>query len=108
MDKLGPICRSLEDCAIVLDAMYRPEGQDPSVNNASFNWDARMDWKRLRVGYLRADFEPKPKAAPPKTAETTSWIPEEQIKREEQKKRRELRMHVKQTITTTAKRRLRG
>ncbi|MFL5564709.1 MAG: amidase, partial [Gemmatimonadaceae bacterium] len=31
MDKLGPICRSVEDCAIVLDAIYGPDGQDNTV-----------------------------------------------------------------------------
>src|ERR1700726_506109 len=31
MDKLGPICRSAEDCALVLQAIYGPDGKDTSV-----------------------------------------------------------------------------
>src|SRR5262249_23233225 len=60
MDKLGPICRAVEDCAIVLNAIYGPDGQDRTVKNAAFNWDANLDWRKLRVGYLKADFEPQP------------------------------------------------
>ena len=40
MDKLGPICRAVEDCALVLEAIYGPDGADPSVKNAAFHWDA--------------------------------------------------------------------
>ena len=60
MDKLGPICRSVEDCALVLDAIYGPDGKDLSVKPAAFNWDASVDWKKLRVGYLKDEFEKKP------------------------------------------------
>ncbi|RXH57968.1 amidase [Granulicella sibirica] len=61
MDKIGPICRSVEDCAMVLSAIYGPDGKDLSVKDASFNWDAEFDWKTLRVGYFKAAFE-APKA----------------------------------------------
>src|SRR6266571_5491588 len=57
MDKLGPICRTVEDCALVLDAIYGPDGRDRSVQPAAFNWDANLDWRKLRVGYLKAEFE---------------------------------------------------
>src|SRR5712672_3938119 len=59
MDKLGPICRSVEDCALVLDAIQGRDGMDRSVQPAAFNWDANLDWKKLRVGYLKAAFERK-------------------------------------------------
>src|SRR6202042_936421 len=29
MDKLGPICRAVDDCALVLEAIYGPDGADP-------------------------------------------------------------------------------
>ena len=88
MDKLGPICRSVEDCAIVLDAIHGPDGKDRTVQNAAFYWNAGLDWKRLRVGYLKKDFEPQPPAE--KTEEEKpAATPEEQKKREEAKKRRE-------------------
>jgi len=57
MDKLGPICRSVEDCAIVLDAIYGPDGQDNSVVPASYHWDATLSPKKLRVGYFKSAFE---------------------------------------------------
>jgi len=61
MDKLGPICRCVEDCAMVLNSIHGPDGKDLAAREAAFNWDAGMDWKRLKVGYLKSEFEaPKP------------------------------------------------
>jgi Asp-tRNA(Asn)/Glu-tRNA(Gln) amidotransferase A subunit family amidase len=57
MDKLGPICRSVEDCAIVLDAIYGPDGQDNTVIPASYHWDATLSPKKLRVGYFKSAFD---------------------------------------------------
>ncbi|MDQ3673011.1 MAG: amidase [Gemmatimonadota bacterium] len=57
MDKLGPICRSVEDCALVLGAIYGPDGRDNSVISADFQWDARLSPRSLRVGYLRSAFD---------------------------------------------------
>ena len=72
MDKLGPICRAVEDCAAVLTAIHGPDGYDRTVSPAAFNWDAEFDWRALRVGYLRDEFEPeKPEAAKTETAPTT-------------------------------------
>lgn len=59
MDKIGPICRAVEDCAIVLQHIYGPDGQDETVHNAAFNWNADFDWKTLRIGYLQKAFEPQ-------------------------------------------------
>ena len=87
MDKLGPICRAVEDCALVLAAIYGPDGHDRAVHAAAFNWDANLDWRKLRVGYLKADFERRPQ--PPETKEQPAATPEEQKKRDDQKKRQE-------------------
>ncbi|MGZ3461999.1 MAG: amidase [Gemmatimonadaceae bacterium] len=57
MDKLGPICRSVEDCAIVLDAIYGPDGQDNSVIPAGYHWNAQLSPKKLRVGYVKSAFD---------------------------------------------------
>ena len=57
MDKLGPICRSVEDCALVLDAIYGTDGKDLSVLDVPFSWDAGLDVRRLRVGYVKSAFE---------------------------------------------------
>jgi Asp-tRNA(Asn)/Glu-tRNA(Gln) amidotransferase A subunit family amidase len=64
MDKLGPIGRAVEDCAAVLEAIYGPDGEDLSVRDAAFNWNADFDWKSLRVGYLKKTFEAEAPARP--------------------------------------------
>lgn len=51
-DRLGPMCRSVEDCAAVLSVIARPDGRDLSVSEIPFHWDAKLDWRKLRVGYL--------------------------------------------------------
>jgi Asp-tRNA(Asn)/Glu-tRNA(Gln) amidotransferase A subunit family amidase len=56
LDKIGPMCRSVEDCALVLNAIQGTDDRDLSVVDMPFNWDARMDIRRLRVGYLKAAF----------------------------------------------------
>jgi Asp-tRNA(Asn)/Glu-tRNA(Gln) amidotransferase A subunit family amidase len=58
MDKLGPIARSVEDCALVLEAICGPDGQDASVYPAEFRWNPAFDWKSLRIGYLKSEFDP--------------------------------------------------
>src|SRR5882724_7715935 len=88
MDKLGPICRTVEDCAVVLDAIYGKDGKDKAANPAAFNWDANLDWKKLHVGYVKAAFEPAAEQAEG-AKEEPAKTPEEEKKREEQKKRRE-------------------
>ncbi|HWZ60918.1 MAG TPA: amidase, partial [Gemmatimonadaceae bacterium] len=76
MDKLGPICRSVEDCAMVLDAIHGPDGHDRTVRDAAFNWDARVDPRTLRVGYLKNDFANDPPQlrlfAPPPAADSSA------------------------------------
>jgi Asp-tRNA(Asn)/Glu-tRNA(Gln) amidotransferase A subunit family amidase len=56
LDKIGPMCRSVEDCALVLNAIQGPDDHDLSVVDLPFNWDAKMDVRKLRVGYLKAAF----------------------------------------------------
>jgi Asp-tRNA(Asn)/Glu-tRNA(Gln) amidotransferase A subunit family amidase len=88
MDKLGPICRTVEDCALVLDAIYGRDGKDRTVHPAAFNWDASLDWRELRVGYLKSAFERKPDDQQGAAKEEPPVTPEEQKKHEERKKRR--------------------
>jgi len=67
MDKLGPICRSVEDCAIVLDAIYGPDGQDNTVIAAPYHWNANLSPKKLRIGYVKTAFDtPQTDPADPK------------------------------------------
>jgi Asp-tRNA(Asn)/Glu-tRNA(Gln) amidotransferase A subunit family amidase len=60
MDKLGPICRSVEDCAAVFQAIHGPDGHDATVVDAPFQWDPDLDVRRLRVGYVKSIFDEKP------------------------------------------------
>jgi len=57
MDKIGPICRSVEDCAIVFSAIYGPDGKDLTVVDLPFNWDPSLKLKNIRIGYLKKAFE---------------------------------------------------
>src|SRR5258708_37708968 len=41
MDKIGPICRGVEDCALVLNACSGPDGKDRSVGAHRFHWEPR-------------------------------------------------------------------
>ena len=80
MDKLGPITRSAQDCALVLAAIHGPDGHDASVHPASFAWDPNIDWKKLRIGYLKSDFDaPEPLKFDPASANETA---EEKSQRE--------------------------
>jgi len=57
MDKIGPICRGVEDCAAALHAIYGPDGKDITVGDAPFNWNPDTNISTLRIGYLKAEFE---------------------------------------------------
>jgi Asp-tRNA(Asn)/Glu-tRNA(Gln) amidotransferase A subunit family amidase len=56
LDKIGPMCRSVEDCAVVLGAMQGPDDRDLTVQDVPFNWDPTLDVRKLRVGVLRTAF----------------------------------------------------
>ncbi len=51
-DRVGPMCRYAEDCALVMQAISKPDDRDMSVQDIPFNWDANLDITQLRVGYL--------------------------------------------------------
>jgi len=57
MDKTGPMCRSVEDCALVLHAIQGTDNLDLAAVDVPFNWDAALDVRKLRVGYLKAAFD---------------------------------------------------
>ncbi len=59
-DTVGPMCRSAEDCALVFNAIYGPDGKDNTVLDVPFGWDATADVTKLRVGYLRSAFSDTP------------------------------------------------
>jgi Asp-tRNA(Asn)/Glu-tRNA(Gln) amidotransferase A subunit family amidase len=60
MDKIGPMCRSVEDCALVFNAIYGPDGRDDTVVDAPFKWNSDVPLSKLRIGYIEAEFETRP------------------------------------------------
>ncbi|GAB3260052.1 amidase [Larkinella harenae] len=57
MDKIGPMCRSAEDCALVFNAIYGPDGHDPTVFAAPFRYAPLASLKGVRIGYLKKAFD---------------------------------------------------
>lgn len=58
MDKLGPICRSVEDCALVFQEIQGSDPSDPTLYDVPFSYSpATTDLKKLRIGYVKNDFD---------------------------------------------------
>ena len=58
LDKLGPFCRSVEDCGVILQVIAGADGKDPGSAGKSFYYTPQYsrDVKDLRVGYAPVDF----------------------------------------------------
>ena len=56
LDKVGPICRSAEDAAIVFNYIHGTDGNDLSAVNRPFNYKTTVDIKKLKIGYARNYF----------------------------------------------------
>ncbi len=65
MDKLGPLCRSAEDCWVVTRAIQGPDGRDPSVHDFAWTgtWPTEYDLAGLRVGIPKGAFDEDEAAA---------------------------------------------
>jgi len=71
LDKVGPMARTVHDCALVLNAMYGPDGRDETVVDLPFVWTPSQGLEGVRLGYVRSEFESAPETA---TAdERTRW-----------------------------------
>jgi aspartyl-tRNA(Asn)/glutamyl-tRNA(Gln) amidotransferase subunit A len=59
MDKIGPICRSADDCAIVLQAIAGSDANDPASAGKSFYNEPQYarDLPSIRVGFAPVDFD---------------------------------------------------
>jgi Asp-tRNA(Asn)/Glu-tRNA(Gln) amidotransferase A subunit family amidase len=57
MDKIGPICRSAEDLAIVFNAIHGQDGIDQTLHDVPFNYHPSIDYSNFKVGYLKSDFD---------------------------------------------------
>jgi Asp-tRNA(Asn)/Glu-tRNA(Gln) amidotransferase A subunit family amidase len=58
MDKIGPIARSLEDCALILDAIHGSDGLDATATDQPFAWPPRVSVRGLKVGYVKQNNRP--------------------------------------------------
>lgn len=59
MDKIGLICRNAEDLAIVFDVIHGIDGKDQTLYDVPFNYNSKIDFKKLKIGYLKNDFAKK-------------------------------------------------
>ena len=79
MDKIGPMCRSVEDCAIVFNAIYGSDGRDETVVDAPFNWNPDVPLSSLKIGVLESEFDVRSTSAAdvaaPRTLKTHDAAP---------------------------------
>src|SRR6266550_2905594 len=57
MDKIGPICRGVEDLAAVLSAIHGPDGHDITVGDVPFNWQPARPIAEMRIAYIKTEFD---------------------------------------------------
>ncbi len=57
MDKVGPICRSAEDCALVFAAIHGADALDSTAEDAAFDWPMEFEPGGLKIGYSAARAE---------------------------------------------------
>lgn len=57
MDKIGPICRTAKDCALVFDVIRGPDGMDQTLYDLPFNYKPTIDLNFLKIGYLKEAFD---------------------------------------------------
>ena len=55
LDKVGPLARSVDDTALVLEALHGPDGHDETVTDAPFTWDGDRTVKGVRIGYVERE-----------------------------------------------------
>ncbi|MHB1922034.1 MAG: amidase [Chitinophagaceae bacterium] len=65
-DKIGPICHSAEDAAIVFSAIHGTDGLDNSAGNFPFNYSGKVNWKTLKIAYARNYIDSLPQNSPEK------------------------------------------
>lgn len=63
MDKLGPMCRYVEDTMLVLNVIYGPDKKDGTVADAALTWNPAMPLAGIKIAYVKSEFEPASAAA---------------------------------------------
>jgi len=51
MDKIGPMCRTIEDCALVFNTIHGADEKDPATLTAPFDFERAPDLSALRIGF---------------------------------------------------------
>ena len=64
MDKIGPMCRYVEDTILVLNAIYGPDKKDGTVADASLTWNPTQPLAGIKIAYVKNEFDPPPPAQP--------------------------------------------
>ena len=57
MDKLGPMCRSVDDCALIYSVIKGADGLDLSVVDVPFQVPIKKELRSLRIGYIESAFK---------------------------------------------------
>jgi len=73
MDKIGPMCRSVEDCVLVLNAIYGGDGKDDTCTDAPLEWAPDRPLASLRIGYIQKEFEGAPNNPKPTDAQKQTF-----------------------------------
>jgi Asp-tRNA(Asn)/Glu-tRNA(Gln) amidotransferase A subunit family amidase len=71
LDKVGPLARTIEDCALVLDAIHGPDGRDETVADLPFLWTPAVRLDGMRIGYVAHEMAHPPESA--SADERASW-----------------------------------
>jgi len=86
MDKIGPMCRSVEDCVLVLNAIYGGDGKDDTCTDAPLEWNPistppsgggagkpAPPLASLKIGYIQKEFEGAPNNPNPTDAQRQTF-----------------------------------
>ena len=57
LDKIGPICRSAEDAAVVFNFIHGTDGKDQAATNMPFNYTGKADLSKMKIAYAKNYFE---------------------------------------------------
>jgi len=57
MDKVGPLCRYVEDAVLALNAIYGPDKRDGSVADAAFTWNPDAPLAGYKIAYFKTAFD---------------------------------------------------
>jgi Asp-tRNA(Asn)/Glu-tRNA(Gln) amidotransferase A subunit family amidase len=57
LDKVGPICRSAQDAAIVFHYLHGTDGKDLAAVDMPFNYNANLSLKGMKIAYAKNYFD---------------------------------------------------